>query len=280
MSSIPVGHVKVEFFKVGQCSHPGCVAERGCGLAPKSFPNYCALIRHPLYGDTLFDTGYHPAFFEQTRRFPERLYALTTPVSFDQTLRQQLEAMGISGDSIKRIILSHFHADHIAGCIDFNPDEYVAEEWGYHRLMALSRFGQVRKGFIKGLLPADFERKAAWVKRYPQKLSGILGVKLKHDFDCCMLFKDGSAYLVSLPGHAAGHMGVLVRTVQGWIFLTGDAFWTKGNLTGRKPSFLARLIMDEVRPFMVTLDALSYLYAQHSDLVRLIGSHDEAAFQP
>lgn len=275
MSKIPNGYVEVEMIKAGHCSHPGCVAERGCGLAPKTFPNYCALIRHPLYGNTLFDTGYHPAFFEQTKRFPERLYALTTPVTIEHTLRQQLEAAGVGADSIKRIILSHFHADHIAGCADFNPDEYVADLFGYQRLMALSRFGQVRKGFIKGLLPKDFESKAAWVKRYPQKLSSILGVELKHDFDCCMLFKDGSAYLVDLPGHAAGHMGALLRTVRGWIFLTGDAFWTQGNLLGRKPSFLARLIMDEVRPYMVTLQALSYLHAQHYDLVRLIGSHDE-----
>lgn len=280
MSDIQRGRVEVEFFKVGQCSHPGCVAERGCGLAPKSFPNYCALIRHPLFGDTLFDTGYHPAFFEHTRRFPERLYALTTPVSMEMTLRQQLEEKGIAGESIKRIILSHFHADHIAGCADFTPDEYVVEEWGYRRLMALSRFGQVRKGFIKALLPDDFEPKAAWVKEYPHKVSDILGVALEYDFDACMLFKDGSAYLVSLPGHAAGHMGVLLNSSHGWLFLTGDAFWTKGNLLGRKPSFLARLIMDEVRPYMVTLMGLSHLHAHHSNLVRLIGSHDEAAVFP
>lgn len=272
----PLGsRVSVQLFQIGYCSHPGCVVEQGCGLAPKQFPNLCALITHPLYGHTLFDTGYHPAFHAATKAFPERLYALTTPVSLGKTMLEQLQAQGIQAEGIQRIILSHFHADHIAGCGDFPAAEYVADEEGFRRLMQLSRFNQVRKGFLKALLPEDFEQRTAWVRAYPQKLSSVLGIQLEHDFDVCMLFKDGSAYLVRLPGHAAGHLGALIKTEKGWVLLAADAYWTQGNLQGKKPSWLARMIMDDSSIYAQTLEGLQALARHHAGTVRLIGSHDE-----
>lgn len=37
------------------------------------------------------------------------------------------------------------------------------------------------------------------------------------------IFQDGSVYIVDAPGHLAGHINLLARTVDGWVYLAGDA---------------------------------------------------------
>jgi len=266
-----------KIYQVGHCSHPGCVAERGCGLAPKAFPAYVALIRHAQFGYVLFDTGYDPEFFQQTRCFPESLYARTTPVTLPVPLIEQLAADGLQETDIQHLVVSHFHADHIAGLKRFRTATFVADKQGYHKLMRMGRWRQVMKGFIKGLLPADFESRTAFVRDYPVKLQDILGIKTYGDLWGCPLFKDGTTYLVNLPGHAAGHIGLLFRMSGKWVLLCGDAYWTQGNLkrTGL-PSRLSHLIMDNARQFHETLEYLGRLQHYHSDVVRVMASHDDS----
>src|SRR5262249_7331108 len=81
----------------------------------------CALIEHPAHGPLLFDTGYAPRFFEPAARLPYSLYARVTPVITREswTAASYLRSQGLSPDSIKLIVLSHFHADHIGGLKDF-----------------------------------------------------------------------------------------------------------------------------------------------------------------
>lgn len=273
----PIKRFKI--YQVGHCTHPGCVVEKGCGLAAQEFPAYVALIEHERYGLILFDTGYDSEFIRQTRAFPERLYALTTPVTLPLGLKSQLLNDGIHHTEIKHLVVSHFHADHIAGLKRFSEATFVADGAGYRKLMAMGRLRQVSKGFLKGLLPVDFERRTAFISEYSESVSAILGLPASEheDLAATHLFKDGSAYLVNLPGHAAGHIGMLFRLGNRWVLLCGDAYWTRANLGSdgeKRPSWLARLIMDDPRQFDRTLNAIIRIQRDGGDQLLVLGSHD------
>ena len=99
MPNIPQG---IDFYHTGLCRHPECIACRGGSLRPISFPAMAAHIHAD--GGMLFDTGYAKHFLEATQPFPEKLYALTTQVKFNQpSLKQQLDNQA---ESISKIFLS------------------------------------------------------------------------------------------------------------------------------------------------------------------------------
>ena len=75
------------------------------------------LILHPDAGAMLYDTGYADRFEQATTPFPERFYRWLTPVTLpvEQHLGTQLRRYGVRLDEVKRVIISHMHADHVAG---------------------------------------------------------------------------------------------------------------------------------------------------------------------
>ena len=108
---------EIHLLKAGSCVHPEAAALRGGSLCPVDFPALSALILHPSEGPLLWDTGYDPAFMRATRRWPERLYALATPVKLaeDEAVARQIARFCLKPDDIRGVIISHFHGDHIAG---------------------------------------------------------------------------------------------------------------------------------------------------------------------
>src|SRR4051812_11536380 len=84
-----------------------------------------ALLHHPQQGWLLWDTGYAPRMLDLTRRLPFRLYRLATPLRLrpEQAVIAQLPRLGIDPRQIRRVLISHFHADHIAGLRDFPEAE-------------------------------------------------------------------------------------------------------------------------------------------------------------
>ena len=92
-----------------------------------------ALLHHPEHGWTLFDTGYAPRMFQATRKLPYRLYRLLTPLRLrpHQSVAAQLRRSGVRPADIERIIVSHFHADHVGGLRDFPGAELIALRLAY-----------------------------------------------------------------------------------------------------------------------------------------------------
>lgn len=205
----PVVPVELRLMAAGYCVHPEFVTIRGGSLRSAAYPAGFALIRHPSRGWILFDTGYSARFEALTQRLPYALYRRITPVRFreDDAAVRQLARLGVRAEDVALVILSHFHADHIGGARDFPHARFLYPEAAYAPLRRLGPVRATRAGFIAGLLPDGFadtaspiERTAAWTP-----LGG--GSPVSGGWD---LLGDGSLIAVSLPGHAAGQIGLLL----------------------------------------------------------------------
>ena len=263
-----------QFLVCGECSHPeSVVLPGGNPFRVRSFPSSVAVIDHPKDGITLFDTGYSERFLEITKNFPERFYAMVTPVKLDpeQTAARQLERLGIRRSDVRRVVCSHFHADHVSGVADFDRAEYIYSKRALDKLRARSRVGQVASGFLNGLLPGDFEARGRPIESFTVHQSIADFGPFGEGID---LAGDGSLLAVPLPGHSPDHFGLLAtRGDGGRDFLVADACWTSESYRENKmPSVVARIAIDDSRAYRKTLGNLQHLHREQPS-IRIIPCH-------
>lgn len=268
--------VRISFIKAGYCRHPQKVAWRGGGWTWIEFPATVAVIDHPKHGVVLFDTGYSERFFQATRRWPASLYPRVTPVFLDEkaTALAQLKELGIRADDVRSIVLSHFHADHIGGLGDFAKARYVYDKSAFMAVRELKGWRALRKAFLPELLPADFEDRSRSICEWsapPAELS-----ELSQGVD---LFGDGSVWMLSLPGHTVGHVGLFVRTSSKDYLLTGDACYLRENYQFNSPAMsVAGLIFDDFAKYRQTLTCLHHVYTRHPG-IEIVPCHCENTFR-
>lgn len=268
--------VNVSIFSAGYCSCPEHIAIQGGRWRNIHFPAMFALFEHPHYGAMLFDTGYSERFFDETSRFPNRLYRLATPVSLrpDQLAIKQLATLNIRPTDITRIFISHFHADHIAALGDFPRAKYVYLPQAFASLRNLRGLAALSHAYLPGLIPTDFSERAAPVAISVPKLLAPEYSPFTTGFD---LLGDESLLAVELPGHATGQMGILARDQSGLTyFFVADAAWLGRSITeNRPPHRLANFLFPDTVAYRETLTDLHQFYKNRPD-IRLIPSHCEA----
>lgn len=264
--------VKLRMIQAGYCTHPERVVLGGGSWKSCRFPAMVGVIEHPTEGLMLFDTGYSHRFHEETSRFPNMLYARVTPVFYrpEDAAVTQLEAMGYKAEDVRAVFVSHFHGDHVAALDDFPQARFACSQDGYDTLRSLSGFAALTKGFLPGLVPADFAQRLMPFEACPEvDLTGRLD-PFTRGYD---LFGDGMLIAVPLPGHAVGHYGLLVETEKAPVFLVGDACWTSRSYTElRLPSPLAQLIFSDKRAYAETLRGLHALHQERPE-VTIVPSH-------
>ncbi len=231
-----------------------------------------ALISHPLHGWLLWDTGYAPRLLDATRRLPFRLYRHVTPLRLRPTLAvaAQLERRGLAPRDIRHVVISHFHADHIAGLRDFPGARLIASQAAYADIARRQGLGALRRGFIPALMPGDFGARATLIDCGGPPL-GALGPT--HD-----LFGDGSLLLVALPGHARGQLGMLAHTERGRILLAADGSWLRRAIRERRPPHrITDLFVDDPAAVRETIGRL-HAFAQANPDVVIVPTHCPEAF--
>lgn len=252
---------KVTAFEVGYCTHIGCMALRGAGFRVCKFPARAYLLE---VGNRrwLWDTGYARYFQQQTQSGIFSLYRRMTPVYFDpaESLVQQLRAAGYAANDIQALIVSHFHADHIAGLRDFSRLAFICSGEGWRQTRTLRGFAALKRAFIPGLIPESFESGLRFIEGFPQvELPAQLA---PFDRAYALPGSEGQILLVDLPGHAAGHIGAFILTDDGWTLLASDAAWSPSSYRQlRGPSVLANLVMDDPKGYYRTLERLNQLWA-------------------
>jgi len=269
--------VDIHLLEVGHCRHLERITQRGGQWRACRFPALAVLILHPEAGAILYDTGYADRFVEATTPFPERFYRWLTPMSLppEQRLREQLCRHGLRLDDIRRVLISHLHADHVAGLRDLPRARFTALRGDLDAARRLGRLSGVRKAFLPALLPDDFQARVDLAESFPPHPLGPEWTPFTHGFD---LIGDGTLIGIPLPGHTAAQMGLALRRPDGQrCLLAADACWSGRALRERRlPSSLVRSLMHDWHAYRHTFDALSTLALAQPDLP-IVPSHCAAS---
>lgn len=222
------------------------------------------LIEHPEHGHILFDTGYTQRFHDETKRFPNKIYGMITKVEIhpNEEVAKQLMTNGINPDSIKHIIISHFHADHVAGMKDFKHATFYTSKTAYEYTRKLSNSFAFSKGVLKNLIPTDISQRMKYIEEHCSfTVDPILGKQ----YD---LFSDHSMLVYELPGHAAGQIGLQVQTEKNRYFLIADACWLRQSFIEYVlPSSLVRLFFHSWRDYKHSLKKIHQYHVAHPNVV-------------
>jgi glyoxylase-like metal-dependent hydrolase (beta-lactamase superfamily II) len=232
-----------------------------------------ALIKHPSHGWGLWDTGYAPRMLAATERWPFNLYRRATPmfVRHDLTVATQLARFQLDPTDIHWVVLSHMHADHLAGLRDFPHAQVYLSRSAYESVRGLQGIAAVRRAFIPSLMPSNLDKHLNLIDQWDGPEIPELGPS--HD-----LFGDRSLLIVQLPGHGRGQIGMLLQTEQRRILLAADAAWVSQSIReNRLPSPLTYFFIDNKRDLRNSLASLHRFAQAHPD-VTLIPTHCPEAY--
>lgn len=171
------------------------------------------LINHEKYGNILFDTGYSKRIYKCG--IVGKLYNLFNPtyIKDDETIVEQLKKDKIDANSIKYVILSHLHPDHI-GCVkDFNNAKFIVSRDCFNEY----KKGKIKSLIFKQMLPEDFENKVIIIDEYNDDNEDFENFR-GNDF-----FKDGSIFLTQIDGHFNGQICAYMPEHK--VFIGADACW-------------------------------------------------------
>lgn len=177
----------------------------------RDFSDNCYLIKH---ADRLFlwDSGMPDAIAAKPEGVSAASGLLTMWVR--KPLASQLQALGVAPTAITDIAFSHFHGDHVGNANLFTSAKLYIQQPEYE-----AAFGPNASKF--NFNPALYG-----------KLKDNPTVQLHGDYD---VFGDGSAMIVSTPGHTPGHQSLLVRLPKrGPVILSGDMVHFQDNWTHRR----------------------------------------------
>jgi len=265
--------VELHLLRVGRCRHPEWVTLRGGRLAAIDFPALAALIVHPTAGPILYDTGYADHFTSATTPFPERLYRWLTPVHLPQEERlgAQLGRFGIGLGDVRKVLISHFHGDHVAGLRDLPGAGFLALRDDLLACLGRTRWQALRRGCLPALLPPDFPKRLTLVDERPVVDLGPAWAPFTAGYD---LLGDRSLLGIPLPGHSPAQLGVLLRTMDDrTVLLAADACWSaRAWREGRLPSIVARPLFADWASYRRTLAGLREVADRQKELL-IVPSH-------
>ncbi|MEO0734036.1 MAG: MBL fold metallo-hydrolase [Bacteroidota bacterium] len=273
---MPQSPLKLHLGYAGYCWSGEHHALRGGRRRKIRFYALWGLIEHPRHGLILYDTGYTPAFYAATKRWPASIYAKLTKVVINEvdTVKNQLLRADIDPTEIRHLILTHFHADHAGGLRDFPNATVYLSQAALTQVQRLGKRWAFTKGILPELLPSNLEERVHLVE---VDCSSTPDPHFGKHYD---LFDDGTIQLLPLPGHAAGQLGVRLTTTKQTYLLAADACWLREHyLTDRLPHPLVRLFFDSWSDFKQSLRALRAFHRAHPE-VRIVPTHCQRTTDP
>lgn len=264
--------VDFKLLEGGYCTHKEKMVINGGRNETVRFYSMFGLIRHEKHGVILYDTGYTKRFYKETESFPSMIYAKMTPVYVkeEDTAVYKLKELGIKPEDVTYIIISHFHADHIAALKDFPKAKFIYMKNGYEKVKNLGAFGALRAGYLAGLLPTDFESRSILLDENDKTYQVEAIPEFEYTFD---FFGDGTIKFIPLNGHYRGHLGALVNTGTEQYFLIADSCWlSKSFKENIMPHKMATIIMDDAKAYKTTLEKIHHFYKNNPN-ISIIPSH-------
>ncbi|WP_428668232.1 MBL fold metallo-hydrolase [Runella sp.] len=267
--------VTYRIFASGYCTAHDWIVDPKNGHGKAKFYATWLLIEHPTHGLYLFDTGYSPRFLEATRHFPDKFYGWATPafIRDEETAVSKLAQLGIKPLDLSGMIISHFHADHVAGMLDFPKIPILCHPEALKQVLSVNGFGAVRHGIVKALIPKDLEERGHVIADYKSAAENVWIINPDEQWTVRRaiinpderissiqfhdLFGDGTVGLAYLPGHARGQLGVRIHAADHTLFFATDAAWRKSALEANiLPSPTVKLFFDDWQAYKATFAAL------------------------
>ena len=171
------------------------------------------------------------------------------------TAFQLVQAFGYRPEQVGHILLTHLHLDHAGGLADF-PQAKV------HIFMTELAYIQSHPNWK--YIPSHWAHRPDWVVHTPsgEKWLGLDAIRL-----------DGlglEMWMVPLPGHTPGHVGIALPDGDGWILYGGDALPYNARVD-LVPAWLARHVIYHHAP------RLRRFALAHPE-VRLVAGHMSRGF--
>ena len=254
---------EIKFYECGYCVNHLSHVFRHHHKEKRNFPALVVLIKHKEYGNVLFDTGYSELIYKNG--FASFLYNAINKsyVKPEDTIYSKLLADGIEPESVKKIILSHAHPDHIGGLNLFDNYELISTK----KVIETLKKGKIGDLVFRNMIPTGNVKYCA-VKEYKEEYF------LREYFDQLYdVFGDGSTIGAELNGHAKGQLGIYLSEQK--VFLVADACWGRDLLSRIKDMrFIPRRIQNNYGEYCKTANALSRLLNDHPE-IQIIYSHDK-----
>jgi len=181
-------------------------------------PIFAYLIEHPE-GRFLVDTGDTarnsvPGYLPRWNPF--FMKEVVIRVAPQEEIGPRLHAMDIDpATDIQAVLLTHFHHDHTGGLDHFPHTRIIAGRESYEASKGLK--GKV----VGGALP---QRWPIWLR---PELVAMNGPSVGPFPGSHPVTQDGRIFFVPTPGHAVGHLSVVVRAESVTYFLAGDATYAE-----------------------------------------------------
>jgi len=167
----------------------------------------CYVIEHPTKGTLVWDSGLSDNFFNEKNGV--EIYQGAFNLSVNKTMLSQLQEIGIDADKITYFAPSHLHIDHSGNANYFANSTLLMQKVEYD-----IAFSEDAKKY-------DFD-----INNYSQ-LKTSKYIALQGDYD---VFGDGSAVILSTPGHSPGHQSLYLKLKEtGPIILSGDLYHFEKN---------------------------------------------------
>ncbi len=208
------------------------VLKRGrCRLL--DIPVRYGVFTHEVAGRCLVDTGYTERVTRGQRSFPLWLYnAILRPRLTRHCLPQ-------AEPEIDTILLTHLHADHIAGLKDYPAARILADKTAIADFLQRGA-SRLRHGLFRELLPDNFIERITDFGDLPE-VDAPLGLGTGRD-----VFGDGTVLAIPLPGHMHGHTGLCFAHADRPLLYAADAQWLhRAVMENRLPGAPARWILDD-----------------------------------
>jgi N-acyl homoserine lactone hydrolase len=171
-------------------------------------------------GLVLFDAGADPRVVTDPDYWPDRITGLFMRNIFDweikpeDNLANQLELAGYAAADVSKVVISHFHADHVGGIGEVpQADLFAAKDAWEHMMGPHPEREMVLRRDIAIL-------GAKWNEIAFQPTDDPALVPFNESFD---LMGDGSMIVLPTPGHMPGAVSMLVKRTDGApLLLVGD----------------------------------------------------------
>ena len=228
----------------------------------REFSMSVVLVRHPK-GDLLIDAGFGK---DVKKHFSSMPFYFKMITDFDPGISaaEQLDKLGYNKDSLKAILLTHAHWDHVSGIPDFKNTPILVSENELKFINGLDKFSALARSFTNAkYISYSFQQKA------------YLGFPLSYDF-----YGDGSIVIVPAPGHTPGSVIIFITLPTGKRYaVIGDLAWqVEGVNELEERPFLQSELGDDDRALV--RENLQKMYAIHEKFpaITIMPAHDERAF--